>query len=96
MPRAFSFFSFFMIAALALTPVPVLAITQASLVQNPGTRAGLPFLFFAYAFVFLGLVAYILVLSRRQRELEREIQALRRSLLKPQQEPNRESPALEK
>lgn len=39
-----------------------------------------PFLFAAYTVVFVGLVAYLLVMSARQRQLRREVDALRRAL----------------
>ena len=64
------------IVALALVPAPAYAVTRSIVAQESNPEANLPFLFAAYAVVFLGLAGYILVLSRRQRELEREIKAL--------------------
>ncbi|HLK12762.1 MAG TPA: CcmD family protein [Candidatus Binatia bacterium] len=40
----------------------------------------LPYLFAAYAAVWIGLFAYLLRLGRRSRELEEEIRDLRRLL----------------
>ena len=75
------------IVALALAPAPVFAVTRSIVAQESNPEANLPFLFAAYAVVFLGLAGYILVLSRRQRELEREIKALRQSLEEQDQAP---------
>lgn len=75
------------IVALALVPAPVFAVTRSIAAQESNPEANLPFLFAAYAVVFLGLAGYILVLSRRQRELEREIKALRQSLEEQDQAP---------
>lgn len=45
----------------------------------PG-EGNLPYLFAAYAVIWLAFFAYLFAMSRRQRELERELSTLRRAL----------------
>ena len=75
------------IVALAIVPVPAFAVTRSIMGQESNPEGNLPFLFAAYTVVFVGLVVYILVLSRRQRELEREVKSLRQ-VLEEQERPS--------
>lgn len=91
MPRVLNTLVALVIMALALVPVPAFAVTRSILGQESDPEGNLPFLFAAYAVVFVGLVCYILVLSRRQRELEREVRALRQALEEQEQAPEQPS-----
>ncbi|TMB20049.1 MAG: CcmD family protein [Deltaproteobacteria bacterium] len=48
--------------------------------RRGGSVTNLPYLFAAYAAVWIGLFAYLLRLERRSRELEEEVRELRRLL----------------
>ena len=77
------------LAGLGLTAPTAYALSP--LEEAP--RDNLGYLFAAFVVVWLALFAYLLLLSRRQRDLEREVRALRRALEARQGEgPPGESP----
>ncbi len=63
------------------TPADVQSSSQAAAqVDNTNTNTNLGFLFAIYIITWAGFFAYIFVVSRRQRSLEREIDRLQRLL----------------
>ena len=67
----------------ALAPQAALA---ASAGQEAAGESNLPYLFGGFAVVWVGFFGYVFFLHRRERELRREIEALRRELGEHQQE----------
>ena len=68
------------IAALIITlAAPAIAAAD-TLAQKPRGEAELPWLFAVYAITWAAFFGYIFVMSRRQREMQREIDALKRAL----------------
>ena len=72
------------IIALALSVIIVVAATPATaaayaLTQQRG-EAELPWLFAVYAITWAAFFGYVFIMSRRQREMQREIDALNRAL----------------
>jgi CcmD family protein len=65
---------------LGLLLLMVPAILGSSWAQRNEAEAFLPFLFAAYAVTWVAFFAYAFYVSRRQAELRREIDALRRAL----------------
>ena len=66
--------------ALAYDGAPLAAITTEAPAQQQRGEAELPWLFAVYAITWAAFFAYVFVMSRRQREMQREIDTLRRAL----------------
>lgn len=66
-------------AASAYDEPPALVATETPAQQQRG-EAELPWLFAVYAITWAAFFGYVFIMSRRQREMQREIDALRRAL----------------
>ena len=78
------------VAFAALAPMVALA-QQAQPESSRSPEANLPFLFAVYIITWAAFFAYAFYVSRRQREMRREIEALKRAL--EDREPNGEDAA---
>ena len=78
------------VAFAALSPAAALA-QQAPPESSRAPEANLPFLFAVYIITWAAFFAYAFYVSRRQREMQREIEALKRAL--EDREPNGEDAA---
>ena len=65
--------------ALDQPPTFVLSLSKDA-AQQPRGEAELPWLFAVYAITWAAFFGYIFVMSRRQREMQREIDTLKRAL----------------
>lgn len=68
------------IAAQAYDGAPALATTAEAPAQQQRGEAELPWLFAVYAITWAAFFVYIFIMSRRQREMQSEIDALKRAL----------------
>ena len=67
------------VAASAYDATPATIAVEASAQQQRG-EAELPWLFAVYAITWAAFFGYVFFMSRRQREMQREIDALQRAL----------------
>ena len=70
-------------SAVAYDSAPIITTVAATAdvpAQQQRGEAELPWLFAVYAITWAAFFAYVFVMSRRQREMQREIDALRRAL----------------
>ena len=75
------------LGAVALSALaPLAAFAQAQTEPTRAPEANLPFLFAVYIITWAAFFAYIFYVSRRQREMQSEIEALKRAL--EDREPN--------
>ncbi len=68
------------IAAHAYDGAPAVASSTEVPAQQQRGEAELPWLFAVYAITWAAFFGYVFVMSRRQREMQREIDALKRAL----------------
>ena len=66
-------------AVIIALAAPAIAAAD-SLAQQQRGEAELPWLFAVYAITWAAFFAYVFIMSRRQREMQREIDALKRAL----------------
>ena len=68
------------IVAHAYDSAPAVAASTEISAQQQRGEAELPWLFAVYAITWAAFFAYVFIMSRRQREMQREIDALKRAL----------------
>ena len=68
------------IVAHAYDAAPVVVTAAEAPAQQQRGEAELPWLFAVYAITWAAFFGYVFVMSRRQREMQREIDALKRAL----------------
>ncbi len=68
------------LATHAYDGTPAVAVSTEIPAQQQRGEAELPWLFAVYAITWAAFFAYVFIMSRRQREMQREIDALRRAL----------------
>ena len=64
----------------AYDSAPSVAVSAEIPAQQQRGEAELPWLFAVYAITWAAFFAYVFIMSRRQREMQREIDALKRAL----------------
>ena len=68
------------VAVHASESAPATSATSEIPAQQQRGEAELPWLFAVYAITWAAFFAYVFIMSRRQREMQREIDALKRAL----------------
>ena len=68
------------VVAHAYDSAPSVAVSAEIPAQQQRGEAELPWLFAVYAITWAAFFAYVFIMSRRQREMQREIDALKRAL----------------
>ena len=66
--------------AAAYDGAPIVSATVETLAQQQRGEAELPWLFAVYVITWAAFFAYVFIMSRRQREMQREIDTLKRAL----------------